>query len=469
MGVLLQAAFQFPGKVPAFRLRGIVPQHQAGLAGEPGQAQPEHGDCLQGQQGHKGQPAPAGGQHFHGLEGRQVQLEQQHQDDEHEKGRGRFQQGREKRHVSYLRKGRMGDPPRELPAGRAAPARTVEPVRAHHRARQRDVRNGGKDRRSDGRPQDFNDVRPEDFDYWIDWAKKAGVGLDFNGTFFSHPNVKDNMTLSSPDPEIRKYWIQHGKLAREIANYIGEQLGQKVINNLWIPDGFKDNPIDKRAPRERLLESLDEIEAKDYPEANMDDAFEGKLFGAPGIESYTTGSHLFYNNYALTRNKLWTIDAGHFHPTEDVSDKFSAFLPFAKKDIYMHVSRPIRWDSDHVVILDDALIRIARSIVRDNYLDRIHVGLDFFDATINRVAAWVVGARATQQALLMALLEPTQQLKDSEYAADFTTRLAETEALKSYPFGAVWDKFCEEEGAPVGLDWLTNLRQYEQDVQLKRN
>ncbi|WP_195486548.1 L-rhamnose isomerase [Lacticaseibacillus paracasei] len=321
----------------------------------------------------------------------------------------------------------------------------------------------------DGKKKDFNDVRPEDFDYWIDWAKKAGVGLDFNGTFFSHPNVKDNMTLSSPDPEIRKYWIQHGKLAREIANYIGEQLGQKVINNLWIPDGFKDNPIDKRAPRERLLESLDEIEAKDYPEANMDDAFEGKLFGAPGIESYTTGSHLFYNNYALTRNKLWTIDAGHFHPTEDVSDKFSAFLPFAKKDIYMHVSRPIRWDSDHVVILDDALIRIARSIVRDNYLDRIHVGLDFFDATINRVAAWVVGARATQQALLMALLEPTQQLKDSEYAADFTTRLAETEALKSYPFGAVWDKFCEEEGAPVGLDWLTNLRQYEQDVQLKRN
>lgn len=319
----------------------------------------------------------------------------------------------------------------------------------------------------DGKKKDYNDLQPEDFDYWIDWAKNEGIGLDFNGTFFSHTQVKDNMTLSSPNPAIRSYWIDHGRLARKIANYIGTQLGQQVINNLWIPDGFKDNPIDKRTPRERLIKSLDEIEAEKYPEEHMDDAFEGKLFGT-GIESYTTGSHLFYNNYALTRNKLWTIDAGHFHPTEDVSDKFSSFLPFGGKGIYMHVSRPVRWDSDHVVIFDEALVRIARSIVRDRYLDKVHLGLDFFDATIDRIAAWVVGARATQKALLQALLEPTERLKQAEYAADFTTRLVETEELKSYPLGAVWDKFCLDHGTPVGMDWLNTVRDYEQQVLFTR-
>ncbi|WP_125702253.1 L-rhamnose isomerase [Lacticaseibacillus daqingensis] len=317
------------------------------------------------------------------------------------------------------------------------------------------------------KPVDVNDVEPEDFDFWIDWALAQGVGLDFNGTFMANTMMKDNLTLTSPDPAVRAYWIAHGKLARRIADYMGQRLGQQVINNLWIPDGSKDNPISKRGPRERLLTALDEIEATPYPEAHTIDAFEGKLFGT-GIESYTAGSHLFYNNYALTRGKLWTIDAGHWHPTEDVSDKFSAVLPFASKGLYMHVSRPVRWDSDHVVILDDALMNIAHSLVRDDYLSRVHLGLDFFDATINRIAAWVVGARAMQQALLQALLEPTEALAQAERAGDFTTRLVTTEGLKSYPFGAVWDKFCADQGVPVGLTWLSTVRAYEQQVLAKR-
>lgn len=315
--------------------------------------------------------------------------------------------------------------------------------------------------------RDLNTLEPEDFDYWIDWAKQEGIGLAFNGTFFSHPMVKNNFTVSSPDPKVRDFWIQHGKISREISNYIGEKLGKQVVNNFWFPDGYKDNPIDKKSPRLRMLHSLDEIIKKPLPEKNTIESFEGKLFGT-GIESYTVGSHEFYQNYAISRNKLWTIDAGHFHPTEDVSDKFASFFPFGK-GIFMHVSRPVRWDSDHVVIMDDALIRITRSLVRDGYLDKIHIGLDFFDATINRVAAWVIGARATQKSLLQAMLAPIQQLKDAELKQDYTTRLAETEELKSYPFGAVWDKYCLDHNVPVGLDWLNNIHQYEQDVQFKRD
>lgn len=278
--------------------------------------------------------------------------------------------------------------------------------------------------------------------------------------------VKNNFTLASPDPDVRSFWIEHGKRSRLIANYLGKELGQQSVNNFWIPDGFKDNPIDKVTPRLRLIDSLDQIIAQKLPEENTIEAFEGKLFGT-GIESYTVGSHLFYNNYALTRNKLWTIDAGHWHPTEDVSDKFSAFLPFGK-GLMLHVSRPVRWDSDHVVIFDEALVRIARSLVRDNELDKTNIGLDFFDATINRVAAWVIGARATQKALLQAMLAPIDQLRKAEFNFDFTTRLAETEELKSYPFGAVWDKFCLDNNVPVGNDWLNNIHDYEKAVQFKR-
>ncbi|BDR55593.1 L-rhamnose isomerase [Xylocopilactobacillus apis] len=317
------------------------------------------------------------------------------------------------------------------------------------------------------RKKDFNEIGPEDFQYWVDWAKQEHIGLDMNPTFFSHPMVKENFTLASPEKSVRDYWIEVGKKSREISNFFGKELGQKSVNNFWIPDGFKDNPIDKATPRLRLIDSLDEIFAEKYDENNTIEAVEGKLFGT-GIESYTVGSHLFYNNYAISRGKLWTIDAGHWHPTEDVSDKFSAFLPFGK-GLMLHVSRPVRWDSDHVVILDDALVRITRSLVRDNELDKTNIGLDFFDATINRVSAWVIGSRATQKALLQALLAPISDLKKAELNYDYTTRLAVTEELKSYPFGAVWDEFCLQNNVPVGTDWLNNIHQYEKDVQFKRN
>ncbi|ARJ72135.1 L-rhamnose isomerase [Latilactobacillus sakei] len=316
------------------------------------------------------------------------------------------------------------------------------------------------------KPKDLDELEPEDFKYWVDWAKKEGVGLDMNGTFFSHPMLKDGFTLASPDKNVRDFWIEHGKRSRRIAEYFGKELGQQSVNNFWVPDGYKDNPIDKISPRRRLMASLDEIIKEPMDEKNTIEAFEGKLFGT-GVESYTVGSHEFYENYALTRQKLWTIDAGHFHPTEDVSDKFSAFLPFGK-GLMLHVSRPVRWDSDHVVIFDDALIRIMRSLVRDDLLGRTNIGLDFFDATINRVSAWVVGARASQKAILQAMLAPIDDLKKAEEQGDYTKRLAVTEELKSYPFGAVWDEFCVRNNVPVGEDWLDNIKDYENNVQFKR-
>lgn len=314
--------------------------------------------------------------------------------------------------------------------------------------------------------KDLDELEPEDFKYWVDWAKKEGVGLDMNGTFFSHPMLKNGFTLASPDKAVRDFWIEHGKRSRKIANYFGKELGQQSVNNFWIPDGYKDNPIDKLTPRLRLIDSLDEIIKDPLPEQNTIETFEGKLFGT-GVESYTVGSHEFYANYALTRQKLWTIDAGHFHPTEDVSDKFSAFLPFGK-GLMLHVSRPVRWDSDHVVIMDDALIRMMRSLVRDDLLSKTNIGLDFFDATINRIAGWVIGARATQKAVLMGMLAPIDTLKAMEIDGDLTKRLAITEELKSYPFGAVWDEFCARQNVPVGTDWLADVDQYEKDVLLKR-
>ncbi|MFC6322988.1 L-rhamnose isomerase [Companilactobacillus baiquanensis] len=314
--------------------------------------------------------------------------------------------------------------------------------------------------------KDLDELDPEDFSYWVDWAKQEKVGLDMNGTFFSHPMLKNGFTLASPDKDTRDFWIEHGKRSRKIAEYFGKELGQQSVNNFWIPDGYKDNPIDKLTPRLRLINSLDEIIKEPIDEKYTIEAFEGKLFGT-GVESYTVGSHEFYDNYALTRNKLWTIDAGHFHPTEDVSDKFSAFLPFGK-GLMLHVSRPVRWDSDHVVIMDDALIRMMRSLVRDDQLSKTNIGLDFFDATIDRIAAWVIGARATQKALLLGMLSPIDQLKEDENKGDFTDRLAMTEELKSYPFGAVWDEFCARNNVPVGSDWLNEVKNYEKNVTFKR-
>ncbi|MBY5025925.1 L-rhamnose isomerase [Streptococcus suis] len=314
---------------------------------------------------------------------------------------------------------------------------------------------------------DVNEIEPKHFEKWVAWAKEQGLGLDFNPTFFSHPMMKDGFTLSHPDKEVRDYWIEHGKRSRKVAEYMGKELGQVCYNNFWVPDGFKDNPIDRLSPRKRLMESLDEIFADQVDESYTQDAVESKLFGL-GAEAYTVGSHEFYMGYGLTRGKMILLDAGHFHPTEVISNKLSSLALFGK-GIMLHVSRPVRWDSDHVVIMDDELQDIAKELVRNDLLDKAVIGLDFFDATINRIAAWVIGTRNTQKALLKALLEPTQDLKDMENAFDFTSRLAYTEELKDFPYADVWNYFCLQNNVPVGLDWLTEVRQYEDDVLSKRN
>ncbi|MGG9991867.1 L-rhamnose isomerase [Streptococcus suis] len=314
---------------------------------------------------------------------------------------------------------------------------------------------------------DLNEIEPKHFEKWVAWAKEQGLGLDFNPTFFSHPMMKDGFTLSHPDKEVRDYWIEHGKRSRKVAEYMGKELGQVCYNNFWVPDGFKDNPVDRLSPRKRLMESLDEIFADQVDETYTQDAVESKLFGL-GAEAYTVGSHEFYMGYGLTRGKMILLDAGHFHPTEVISNKLSSLALFGK-GIMLHVSRPVRWDSDHVVIMDDELQDIAKELVRNDLLDKAVIGLDFFDATINRIAAWVIGTRNTQKALLKALLEPTKDLKDMENALDFTSRLAYTEELKDFPYADVWNYFCLQNDVPVGLDWLTDVRQYEEEVLSKRN
>lgn len=278
--------------------------------------------------------------------------------------------------------------------------------------------------------------------------------------------MKDGMTLSHPDKAVREYWIEHGKRARKIAAYMGEETGQVCIDNFWVPDGMKDNPIDRYQPRKRLMESLDEIFSVEYSEDFTQDAVESKLFGL-GAEAYTVGSHEFYMGYGLTRNKLVCLDAGHFHPTEVISNKLSSLALFSK-GVMLHVSRPVRWDSDHVVIMDDELQDIAKELVRNDLMERTNIGLDFFDATINRIAAWVIGTRNTQKALLKAMLEPTKELQEMELNFDFTSRLAITEELKDFPYADVWNYFCEQNNVPVGLDWLTEVQAYEKEVLANR-
>lgn len=312
---------------------------------------------------------------------------------------------------------------------------------------------------------DLDQIEPKHYEKWVQWAKEKGLGLDFNPTCFSHPKSTDG-TLSSNDPETQAFWIEHVKRSRKVAAYFGEELNQTCVNNIWIPDGYKDNPIDKMAPRVRLRDALDQCLEEKFDDAYMLDAVEGKLFGI-GAESFTTGSNDFYLSYALTRDILWTIDAGHFHPTEDVSDKFTAFLPFGK-GLMLHVSRPIRWDSDHVVILDEATTRIGETLVRNDLLDKTFIGMDFFDATINRVAAMVIGARSTLKSLLLGMLSPIETLKDAESTGDFTTRLAVTEEMKSYPFGAVWEFYCQQQNVPAGTEWLTEVKDYEQKILTER-
>ena len=312
---------------------------------------------------------------------------------------------------------------------------------------------------------DLDQIEPKHYEKWVQWAKEKGLGLDFNPTCFSHPKSTDG-TLSSNDPETQAFWIEHVKHSRKVAAYFGEELNQTCVNNIWIPDGYKDNPIDKMSPRVRLRDALDQCLEEKFDDAYMLDAVEGKLFGI-GAESFTTGSNDFYLSYALTRDILWTIDAGHFHPTEDVSDKFTAFLPFGK-GLMLHVSRPIRWDSDHVVILDEATTRIGETLVRNDLLDKTFIGMDFFDATINRVAAMVIGARSTLKSLLLGMLSPIETLKDAESTGDFTTRLAVTEEMKSYPFGAVWEFYCQQQNVPAGTEWLTEVKNYEQKILTER-
>ena len=317
-----------------------------------------------------------------------------------------------------------------------------------------------------GKKVDRDEIVPEHFAGWIAWAKKNGLGLDFNPTCFSHPKAADGFTLSHRDKGIRQFWIEHCIRSREIGAAMGKALGKTCVTNVWIPDGMKDTPADRNAPRTRLAESLDAVFKKAIsPKLNLD-AVEPKLFGI-GSESYVVGSHEFYLGYAVSRKKLLTLDAGHYHPTEGIADKISSVLQYMP-EILLHVSRGVRWDSDHIVVLNDDLLATAREIVANDFLHRVHIGLDYFDASINRVAAWTIGTRNMIRALLIALLEPTEKLRAAENAGDYTTRLTLQEEIKSLPFGAVWDYYCETQEVPVGENWLAEAKRYEKDVLSKR-
>ncbi len=319
---------------------------------------------------------------------------------------------------------------------------------------------------ADGASIDRDQIEPKHFTNWVQWAKENDLGLDFNPSLFSHPKADDGLTLSHPDANIRNFWIEHVKRSRKVSEYFGKELGTPSVMNIWIPDGFKDIPADRLGPRKRLKEALDEILTEDIDKKYHLDAVESKVFGI-GSESYVVGSHEFYMGYGVKNDVLVCLDAGHFHPTEVISNKLSAMSLFVN-EMLLHVSRPVRWDSDHVIVLDDELMAIAQEIIRGDLLDRVHIGLDFFDASINRVAAWTIGTRNMFRALLMALVEPFDKLKSAEVDFDFTTRLAMLEELKSMPWQAVWDYYCMQQGVPVGLDWLDEVKKYEQDVLLKR-
>jgi len=317
-----------------------------------------------------------------------------------------------------------------------------------------------------GKAVERNQLQPVHFQRWIDWARQMGLGVDFNPTFFSHPKADDGFTLAHRDQGIRRFWVEHGIACRRIGEAIGRALGSACVTNVWIPDGYKDVTIDRKGPRELLKKSLDEIFADPIDPACNLDAVECKLFGI-GSETYVVGSHEFYLGYAVANKKLLCLDSGHFHPTETIADKISSVLLFLD-EILLHVSRGIRWDSDHVVIVTDELRAIAEELVRGDYLDRVHIGLDFFDASINRIAAWVIGTRAMIQALLGALLEPTARLRELEIQGNLTARLALVEAVKMLPLGAVWDYYCLTQGAPAGISWLDEVRDYEEKVTSRR-
>ncbi|CNH20765.1 L-rhamnose isomerase [Yersinia aldovae] len=311
-----------------------------------------------------------------------------------------------------------------------------------------------------------NKIEPRHFSHWVEWAKKHHLGLDFNPSCFSHPLSADGFTLSHADPKIRQFWIEHCQASRRISAYFGEQLGTPSVMNIWVPDGMKDSPIDRLAPRQRLLSALDEIISEKLNPAHHIDAVESKLFGI-GAESYTVGSNEFYMGYAASRQTALCLDAGHFHPTEVISDKISSAMLYVPR-LLLHVSRPVRWDSDHVVLLDDETQAIASEIIRHNLFDRVHIGLDFFDASINRIAAWVIGTRNMKRALLRALLEPTEMLRQLELRGDYTARLALLEEQKSLPWQAIWEGYCQRNDVPVDARWLDAVRDYEQHTLSQR-
>lgn len=316
-----------------------------------------------------------------------------------------------------------------------------------------------------GKKVERNEIQPEHFASWVQWAKENNLGLDFNPTFFSHP-LADGFTLSHDDPAIRKFWIEHGIQSRKISEYFGRELGMVSTNNLWIPDGFKDIPVNRAKKREQLAAAYDEIFSFKTDDRYNLDGVESKVFGI-GLESCTIGSHEFYMGCAMKHNLLLTLDTGHFHPTEVVSDKLSAALQYLK-GVMLHISRPVRWDSDHVVILDDEVKAIAAEIMRGHYENRVYIGLDFFDGSINRIACWAIGARNVEKALLMAALEPTDMLQKFEAEGDYTSRLAYLEEIKTLPFGLVWDAYCEQQNVPVGDAWIADMKKYESDVLSKR-
>ena len=317
----------------------------------------------------------------------------------------------------------------------------------------------------EGEKVDRNAIEPRHFAKWVEFAKARNLGLDFNPTIFSHP-LAEGLTLSSPDQKIREFWIEHCQACIRISEYFADELGTPCLMNIWIPDGLKDIPGDRLTPRKRFMESLNEILSINYDKNKVLVCLESKVFGI-GMESYTVGSSEFTMNYAKTRDILPLMDNGHYHPTEVVSDKLSAMLLFHDK-VALHVTRPVRWDSDHVVLFDDETKEIAKEIVRNNAMDRVLVGLDFFDASINRVAAWTVGMRNMQKAMLYALLQPYEMLKEAQDQGDFTQIMVINEELKTYPFNDIWDYYCEINQVPVREIWYDEVKKYETEVLTKR-
>ena len=317
----------------------------------------------------------------------------------------------------------------------------------------------------EGEWADRDKIEYRHFAPWVEFAKENGFGIDFNPTCFSHPMVKDGLTLSHPDEAVRRFWIDHCKATRRIAQQIGEALGDQVLNNVWVPDGFKDIPADRMGPRMRLKASLDEVFAEKYP--NVIDCVESKVFGI-GLESMTVGSNEFYTAYAATHTGVYNLlDAGHYHPTEYISDKIPAMLCFFDK-VPLHVTRPVRWDSDHVVLFDDEIKEIMKEVVRNDALDKVLIGLDFFDASINRIAAWVLGTRSAQKALLFALLQPNDALKTMQDEMRFTEKLVRMEEARTLPLDAVWSEYCRRQNVPEDGAWFGLVQQYEADVLSKR-